>query len=104
MKNNWKVKYEKLLQEHNILKKEYEELTKVKVENSKDYEVIRRLDIIGNMLGRYIRDKELKESKEKLNDAKKEWEFLTYDYNSRELRYENDYYYELKSSQTEEWR
>lgn len=87
-------RYERLEQENRILKENY----RPRVSNDNQYEIIRRLDIIGNMLGRYIRDKELKESKQKLDEIKKECDYLTFDYNSREMRYDNDYEIRLRCS------
>lgn len=88
-------RYAKLEQENRILQENY----RPRVSNDNQYEIIRRLDTIGNMLGRYIRDKELKESKKRLDDMKKEYEYLTFDHNSREMHYENDYERALKYSE-----
>lgn len=87
-------RYEKLQQENIMLQENY----RPRVNNDNQYEIIRRLDIIGNMLGRYIRDNELKESKQRMEEIKKDYEMCTYDYHSREMRYENDYENGLKYS------
>ena len=85
-------RYAKLQEENRILQENY----RPRVSNDNQYEIIRRLDIIGNMLGRYIRDKELKESKQRMEEKKKECEMLSYDYSIRESNYENDYENGLK--------
>lgn len=85
-------RYAKLQEENRILQENY----RPRVSNDNQYEIIKRLDIIGNMLGRYIRDKALKESKQKLDEIKKEYDYLTFDYNSREMCYDNDYETRLK--------
>ena len=92
-------RYANLEQENRILQENY----RPRVNNDNQYEIIRRLNIIGNMLGRYIRDKELKESKQRMEEKKKECEMLSYDYSARELRYDNDYTYELRNSDTQEY-
>ena len=87
-------RYAKLQEENRILQENY----RPRVSNDNQYEIIRRLDIIGNMLGRYIRDNELKESKQKMEEIKKECDYLTFDYHSREMRYDNDYETRLRYS------
>ena len=80
-------RYAKLQEENRFLQENYRPM----VSNDNHYEIIRRLDIIGNMLGRYIRDNELKESKQRMEEIKKDYEMCAYDYQSRGMRYENDY-------------
>lgn len=66
------------------------------VSNDTNYEIIRRLDIIGDLLGDFLKENELKESREKLEKAQKEVEMLTFDCNARVLTYSNKYEDRLK--------
>lgn len=66
-------------------------------------EIIRRLDIIGNMIGNYIKKEETEIIKQKRDRAQEEADMLSYDYNSRIVRYDNDYSCELRNRDTQEY-
>ena len=98
-KIDWEEKYNILAEEFMKLQEENARLFqnyKPCVSNDNDTEIIKRLDIIGNMLGNYIKKQELEESKTKMNKVKDECEMLTFDFHSREMKYSNQYKDELK--------
>lgn len=84
---DYKALYLEMVEKNKILE---EELAK-KDNATGNMAIIKRLDIIGNILGDYVKKEELKESKEKLDKIKNECEMLNYDYNSREMQYSNRY-------------
>ena len=113
MKNNWKEKYEKLNSEYTRVMEAYEHIRQEnkllqenyipRVENDSTYEIIKRLDIIGNMIGNYIKKEETEIVKQKRDRAQEEVDMLSYEYNSRILRYDNNYFCELKNRDTQEY-
>lgn len=94
VKVNWEKEYNKLVEHCKMLEQELmqeqEKNAKCK-SNDTNYEVIRRLDIIGNMLGRYLRDTQLKDRKSSVEKLQKELEFETFDLHSREMKWSNEY-------------
>ena len=101
VKIDWEKEYTKLANQFEMLQQELmqeQEKNKNHVCNDTNYDIIRRLDIIGNMLGGYIREAQLKEKKSRVKDLQKELEYTTFDLNSREMRYSNDYEDALKNS------
>jgi len=66
-------------------------------------EIIRRLDIIGNMIGNYIQKETTEIIKQRRDRAQEEADMLSYEYNSRILRYDNDYSCELRNRDTQEY-
>ena len=94
IKVNWEKEYSKLAEQFEMLQKELmqeQEKNKNRKCNDTNYEVIKRLDIIGDIIGRYIRDTQIKEKKERVEKLQKELELEQFDLNSREMRYSNDY-------------
>lgn len=100
MKNNWKEKYEELTREYARAMEENKILQEACRSQA---EIIRRLDIIGNMIGNYIKKEETEIVKQKRDRAQEEADMLSYEYNSRILRYDNDYFCELRNKDTQEY-
>lgn len=99
IKVNWEKEYLKLAEQIEMLENELmqeREKNKNRKCNDTNYEVIKRLDTIGNIIGRYIRDIQIKEKKERVEKLQKELELEQFDLNSREMRYSNDYEDDLK--------
>lgn len=76
--------------------KEYEELAEryYKLE----YEIIKRLDIIGDMVGWYIKKQEKKQAEEQMKRAKGEYEARLCEYEYMDMHYSNAYQDELRNS------
>lgn len=96
IENDWKEKYYEM-------ETRYRDLERKLIEDYRPFsvidtnaEIIKRLDIIGNMLGDYIKKQELEESKTKMNKVKDEYEMLSFDVHSKELQYSNIYEDRLK--------
>ena len=74
------------------MSKEKEELRlREVIENNWQYEIIKRLDVIGDMWGDITRDNELRFKKEKMENAKREYEMWHQEYNGYRNDYKNTY-------------
>lgn len=93
---NWEEKYYEMEARCRDLERRLIEDYTPSVTINTNAEIIKRLDIIGNMLGNYIKKQELEESKTKMNKVKDEYEMLSFDVHSRELQYSNRYEDELR--------
>lgn len=98
-KIDWEEKYNILAEEFMKLQEENARLCqnyRPRVSNDINADIVKRLDIIGNMLGDYMKKQELEESETKMNKVKNEYEMLTFDLHSREMNYSNRYEDELR--------
>lgn len=91
-KIDWEEKYNILAEEFMKLQEENARL----FQNDINADIVKRLDIIGNILGNYIKKQELEESKKRVNKVKDEYEMLTFDLHSQEMKYSNRYEEELR--------
>lgn len=96
VENDWEAKYHEMEMRYRDLERELMEDYTPSVTINTNAEIIKRLDIIGNMLGDYIKKQELEESKTKMNKVKDEYEMLSFDVHSKELLYSNIYEDRLK--------
>lgn len=96
VETDWEAKYHEMEMRYRDLERRLIEDYTPSITINTNAEIIKRLDIIGNMLGDYIKKQELEESKMKMNKVKDECEMLTFDFHSRELQCSNRYEDELK--------
>lgn len=97
--NDWKEAYVQMAERCKMLEEELEQEQEKNRKckcSDKYYEVIKRLDIIGDMVGDYIRKAEKEEAKSKMEKAKAECEYSTCMYNDIDMHYSNKYRDELR--------
>lgn len=73
---------------------EYKKLAKTFADfqdNDKTNEILRRLDVIGDMFADYIRTQDLNEIKKKMERAKEEYDCWHDTYEAKRNRYYNEY-------------
>lgn len=95
---DWKEEYIKMAERCKMLEEELNQEQEKNRKCSDEYnEILKRLDIIGDMVGWYIKDQRKDQCKEKLERAKQEYEAMQYEYSSRDLHYSNQYRDDLRS-------
>ena len=87
------AEYNKMLEE--ALEQEREENKKCKC-SDKYNEIIKRLDIIGDMVGYYIKQQEKQKAKEQMERVKDEYEARRFEYDCLDMQYINRYQDELR--------